>query len=156
MNKILVFTGFLFLNFLALAIGGLSTSKEVFSDWYLNLNKAPWTPPGWVFGFAWTLVMLTFSVFMMDLFLNSDTKQRKEIFILYLSQWVLNVIWNPVFFSWHLMWPSLLIIVSLFIVLLFLYRLSFSKGCKFRYYNLPYLVWLVLAISLNAYAVLMN
>lgn len=39
---------FLILNFAALAIGGLSTSSGVTSEWYNALNKAPWTPPGWV------------------------------------------------------------------------------------------------------------
>ncbi|NBN98947.1 MAG: hypothetical protein EBV19_06865 [Flavobacteriia bacterium] len=41
---------FLFLNFGALAIGGSFTADGVASDWNQNLNKAPWTPPGWVFG----------------------------------------------------------------------------------------------------------
>ncbi|MDG2281196.1 MAG: tryptophan-rich sensory protein, partial [Flavicella sp.] len=46
---------FLVLNFTALAVGGLFTGTGVSSDWYQNLNQAPWTPPGWVFGFMWTL-----------------------------------------------------------------------------------------------------
>lgn len=36
---------FLVLNFAALAIGGLFTGDGVPSEWYQNLNKAPWTPP---------------------------------------------------------------------------------------------------------------
>ena len=55
---------FLALNFGALAIGGLFTSKGVPSDWYVDLNKAPWTPPGWVFGTAWTTIMISFGVYM--------------------------------------------------------------------------------------------
>ena len=39
---------FLLLNFGALAIGGFFTGKGVTSDWYADLLKAPWTPPGWV------------------------------------------------------------------------------------------------------------
>ena len=45
------------LNFVGLAIGGLATGPGVSSDWYAGLDKAPWTPPGWVFGAAWTAVM---------------------------------------------------------------------------------------------------
>ena len=41
---------FALLNFGALAIGGLFTGGGVSSEWYASLNKAPWTPPGWVFG----------------------------------------------------------------------------------------------------------
>jgi len=43
---------FLLINFAALALGGLATSDGVVSLWYQNLNQAPWTPPGWVFGAA--------------------------------------------------------------------------------------------------------
>ena len=44
--------GFLFLNFGALALGGLFAGSGAGSNWYAELNKAPWTPPGWVFGFC--------------------------------------------------------------------------------------------------------
>ena len=54
---------FLLINFAGLFIGGLFTGEGVPSDWYQNLNKAPWTPPGWVFGFAWTTIMICFSLF---------------------------------------------------------------------------------------------
>ena len=55
---------FLVLNFLALGIGGIFTGKGVPSEWYVQLNKAPWTPPGWMFGFAWTSIMICFALYM--------------------------------------------------------------------------------------------
>lgn len=58
---------FLAINFAALAIGGLSTSTGVSSDWYQTLNKAPWTPPGWVFGLAWSLIMICYAVYLAKL-----------------------------------------------------------------------------------------
>ena len=41
---------FLIINFGALAMGGWLMNNGPQTDWYLALNKAPWTPPGWVFG----------------------------------------------------------------------------------------------------------
>ena len=55
---------FLFINFTGLFLGGLFTQEGVPSDWYQNLNKAPWTPPDWLFGFAWTTIMICFSIFL--------------------------------------------------------------------------------------------
>ena len=75
MKKWAYFLLFLFLNFAALALGGLFTKDGVASDWYQHLNKAPWTPPGWVFGAAWTFLMICYSVFLTVLFQNSV--QRK-------------------------------------------------------------------------------
>ena len=87
---------FLLINFAALGIGGLFTGDGVSSEWYANLNKAPWTPPGWVFGFAWTTIMLCYAVYMALLWPSTDDK----VFLvsLFSAQFLLNVLWNPVFF----------------------------------------------------------
>jgi len=68
---------FLVLNLGALALGGLFTNKGVPSDWYIGLIKAPWTPPGWVFGVAWTTIMICFAVYMAYLWPSSTDKMGK-------------------------------------------------------------------------------
>ena len=79
-KKILIF---LVINFAALGIGGFFTGPGVSSDWYTNLNQAPWTPPGWVFGAAWTTIMICFSFFMA--FLYEKSYFKKEIIVLLYS-----------------------------------------------------------------------
>jgi tryptophan-rich sensory protein len=146
--------GFLFLNFGALALGGLFAGSGAGSNWYAELNKAPWTPPGWVFGFAWTTIMLCFSVYMATLY--AKTKSVKTVIILYAIQWMLNVAWNPIFFHLHNPIIGLIVIValtSLVTYFLFRYRSS-QKG--FSLLLLPYVIWLFIATSLNAYVVIMN
>ena len=64
MKKIGLILFFIILNFGALAIGGSFTADGVASDWYQNLSKAPWTPPGWVFGAAWTFLMMCYSIYL--------------------------------------------------------------------------------------------
>jgi tryptophan-rich sensory protein len=146
--------GFLFLNFGALALGGLFAGSGAGSNWYAELNKAPWTPPGWVFGFAWTTIMICFSVYMATLY--AKTKSVKTVIILYAIQWMLNVAWNPIFFHLHNPIIGLIVIValtSLVTYFLFRYRSS-QKG--FSLLLLPYVIWLFIATSLNAYVVFMN
>ncbi len=146
--------GFLFLNFGALALGGLFAGSGAGSNWYAELNKAPWTPPGWVFGFAWTTIMLCFSVYMATLY--TKTKSVKTIILLYAIQWALNVAWNPIFFYLHKPIIGLIVIValtSLVTYFLFRYR-SLQKG--YTLLLLPYVIWLFIATTLNAYVVFMN
>ena len=146
--------GFLFINFGALALGGLFAGSGAGSNWYAELNKAPWTPPGWVFGFAWTTIMLCFSVYMATLY--AKTKSVKIVIILYAIQWMLNVAWNPIFFHLHNPIIGLIVILaltSLVTYFLFRYRSS-QKG--FSLLLLPYVIWLFIATSLNAYVVFMN
>lgn len=146
--------GFLFLNFGALALGGLFAGSGAGSNWYAELNKAPWTPPGWVFGFAWTTIMLCFSVYMATLY--TKTKSVKTIIILYAIQWMLNVAWNPVFFYFHKANIGLILIVCLTILVAY-FLFNFRGDLKaYSIFILPYFIWLCIATSLNAYISLMN
>ena len=146
--------GFLFLNFGALALGGLFAGSGAGSNWYAELNKAPWTPPGWVFGFAWTTIMLCFSVYMATLY--TKTKSVKTIIILYAIQWMLNVAWNPVFCYFHKANIGLILIVCLTILVAY-FLFNFRGDLKaYSILILPYFIWLCIATSLNAYISLMN
>ena len=51
---------FLIINFAALGLGSWIMGAGAQSEWYSSLNQAPWTPPGWVFGAAWTIIMICF------------------------------------------------------------------------------------------------
>ena len=106
---------FLIINFAALGIGGLFTSKGVPSDWYIELNKAPWTPPGWVFGAAWTTIMIGFAIYMA--YLWPLTENKRIIISLFTLQLVLNILWNPVFFQFHNVAFGLFIITALTILI---------------------------------------
>ena len=106
---------FLVINFTALGLGGFFTGKEVSADWYLNLNKAPWTPPGWVFGAAWTLIMILFSFYMAYLWKAVDNQNL--LVGIFIIQWLLNVGWNPTFFYFHNAILGLVMIISLTLVI---------------------------------------
>ena len=145
---------FLLINFAALAVGGLFTSKGVPSEWYIQLNKAPWTPPGWVFGAAWFTIMVCFSVYMA--YLYKAPVNTSILIALFSVQWVLNVMWNPVFFYFHAAVAGLLIISALTILVGYLLLHYFTAGKTISLLLLPYFVWLLIATSLNAYIVIKN
>ena len=144
---------FLIINFGALAIGGFLMGEGPSSSYYQGLNKAPWTPPGWVFGAAWTTIMICFSIYMAHL-LKSDFSQ--QVIGLFILQLVLNVIWNPIFFHFHLELPGLIVIAALTILIgYFLFHFRPSLGIK-SLLILPYFVWLLIATSLNWYILVKN
>lgn len=145
---------FLILNFLALAIGGFFTGSGVSSEWYQTMNQAPWTPPGWVFGFAWTSIMILFSFYMASVY--QIQKDKKGVLLLYALQWILNVSWNPIFFYFKLTGIGLILItLLLFIITVFLTNYYFEMGKK-SWLLVPYFVWLLIATSLNAYILIYN
>jgi translocator protein len=151
LKKIIVF---LFLNFSALAVGLLLSGNGASSDWYQNLEKAPWTPPGWVFGAAWTTIMVAFSIFMSLLLQTS--KNHKKILQLFAIQWLLNVAWNPAFFYLHQPWAGLFVLLPLTALVAY-WCIKYIPTLKMNVLWIsPYLIWLCVATSLNAYVVLYN
>ena len=145
---------FLVLNFGALAIGGLFTGSGATSDWYQHLNKAPWTPPGWVFGVAWTSIMICFAIYMA--YLTKAKSDRKKIIVLFSFQWILNISWNPIFFYYHDALIGLICISLLTLLVAYLF-FNYWKALKIRTLWLsPYLVWLLIATSLNGYILFFN
>jgi len=140
---------FIAVNFAALVLGGLFTETGVTSEWYLGLSKAPWTPPGWVFGAAWTTIMVCFAIYMA--LAMEKVANTKKLLALFSIQWVLNVLWNPVFFYFHYVTAALIIIVALTMLIAgFLFR--YGTVMQFKSVLLaPYFIWLLIATSLNAY-----
>ena len=144
---------FLFINFSALAIGSLLMNNGPRTEWYINLNQAPWSPPGWVFGVAWSSIMILFSVYMTFLI---QINRSKKVVLLFSTQFVLNVVWNYFFFNQHLIILGLVNIIVL-TVLMFYFLIAYKQSLKSkRFYLLPYCIWLVLATSLNFYIALHN
>ena len=149
--KISIF--FLVLNFSALAIGSWLMNNGPTTNWYMNLNQAPWTPPGWVFGIAWTTIMICFSVYMAYLFMEIS---NINLILLYLTQLGLNISWNYIFFNQHAIGLGLFCIIALTIIVT-LFLINYRKLLQFKSLLIvPYFLWLLIATSLNAYIYFYN
>ena len=144
---------FLAVNFGGLAIGSWLMNNGPLSNWYTNLQQAPWTPPGFVFGIAWTLIMICFSIYLGKLFTEENTSKNRTIFLI---QFVLNVSWNFIFFNQHLVLFALINILLL-TSLIFVYFFKRSSAVNnYKYLLLPYMLWLCIATSLNLYILVHN
>ncbi|MCP4484502.1 MAG: tryptophan-rich sensory protein [Flavobacteriaceae bacterium] len=149
--KISIF--FFVLNFSALAIGSWLMENGPMTNWYMNLNQAPWTPPGWVFGVAWTTIMICFSVYMAYLFMEIS---NINLILLYLTQLGLNISWNYIFFNQHAIGLGLFCIIALTIIVT-LFLINYRKLLQFKSLLIvPYFLWLLIATSLNAYIYFYN
>lgn len=161
MKQLVRFLAVLAVNFAGLGLGGWFTGPGVQSDWYAALPKAPWTPPGWVFGAAWTVVMIGFSWFAWAVLRACDSTatdhNRRQLtsWSGWLSAaWLLNVAWNPLFFTLHWVGLALVELISLLGLVAWLaWRGRGLVGHSYAHWGLlPYGVWLCIAVSLNAYS----
>ncbi|WP_296381800.1 TspO/MBR family protein [Winogradskyella sp.] len=154
MKKVYWFILFLIINFGGLVLGSYLMNDGSTSVWYTSINKAPWTPPGWVFGASWTVIMICFSIYLTYLF---SLRKSKFVIAVYSVALILNVSWNYIFFNQHLTNIALLTIIGLTLVILYFF-ISFGdeKLSKMKYLLLPYIIWLCIATSLNGYIVFNN
>ncbi|RPD90747.1 tryptophan-rich sensory protein [Aureibaculum marinum] len=139
---------FLVINFTALGVGSWLMNNGPQTEWYINLNKAPWTPPGWVFGAAWTIIMICFSIYMAQLY---SVDKSALCFGLFVIQVVLNVSWNYVFFNQHHVGLALVIITLLTLLIIYFFITYYSQLKLVSLLLGPYIIWLLIATSLNYY-----
>ncbi len=138
---------------LCLALGtasGLSTVPEI-EGWYAGLNKPSFNPPNWIFGPVWTLLYLMMGG-ALGLIINLGTKTPgvKTALVIFALQFILNLVWTPVFFGMHQIFPALIVITFLWVATL----LSIIHFLKLRplagWLLVPYLLWVSFATLLNA------
>ena len=153
MKKLKLILFFLFINFGCLALGIWLMGSGATSDWYISLNKAPWTPPGWFFGVAWTSIMICFSIYLAQVFSKQKSTRLKLAFTI---QVFLNVIWNYLFFNQHLVLFGLINILALAVVIYYMFFGIKLNNKLVRYLLLPYMIWILVATSLNAYILIYN
>jgi benzodiazapine receptor len=158
--QLLVLLGFLAASALVAGLGGLATAANV-NGWYVTADKAPWSPPNWLFGPVWTILYIAMAVAAWLVWRRRDARTRPALRA-YAVQLVLNLMWTPAFFGLYptlgtpALWIGFTIIVAL-IIMVTVTVLRFgpiSRAAGFLL--LPYLSWLVFASSLNLWAALNN
>lgn len=133
-----------------IGIGSLlgALTRGGMSPWYENIQRSPLTPPGYVFGIAWTLLYACIGTAGWLLWQKANTYGLRRIFAV---QLLLNWAWTPLFFYWHLTGWSLLCIASLWLCVAALILLSYRSMKLFAWLLVPYFLWLSFAAYLNLY-----
>ena len=153
-NTILRTFLFLFINFvLVFYIGNILMADGSNSNWYINLNKAPWTPPGWVFGLAWSFLLICFSIYLS---LLSQKNVSNKLIVIILVQYLLNIVWNYFFFNQHLTELGIIDISFLTLTVYYIFYTNLKTMKWKSIFIVPYLLWLLVATSLNLYIVIYN
>lgn len=142
-------------------IVGLGSCMGIFfgpDAWFQGLMKPTWSPPGWIFAPAWTLlyILMAISLWWVRCNTNATVREHSVAMRLFWLQLALNLAWTPIFFG--LRQPGL---AFMEICLLWLAALStalaFGKISSTAGYLLaPYLAWLSFALVLNGTIWLLN
>lgn len=143
---LLVFLG---LCFGIAALGSIATQHSI-DTWYVTLQKASWNPPAWVFPPVWTALYTMIAISGWLIFISGKSLQRDRALLLYFLQLGLNGAWSFFFFYFQSPILSLIDIGLLVVLLEATLRITWPVSKRATYLLIPYFVWTIYALTLNA------
>ncbi|MEZ5939491.1 MAG: TspO/MBR family protein [Hyphomonadaceae bacterium] len=138
---------------LAVAALGATVSGGESDPWYAALDKAPGTPPGWVFGVVWPILYALMAISACLAWRAASPRERASVIAIYVAQLFVNLAWSCLFFGLHqpaTAFADIAVLLSLTI------WMAYAFGAHSRIAGLlqvPYILWLCFAGYLNAWIV---
>ena len=137
-----------------MAAGGLLTD---IGPWYRDLHKPSWQPPDWLFGPAWTVILgLSGWAFVLAWSGAPDGAGRTRVGLLFGANWVLHLLWSPLFFKLHRPDWALLEVPLLWLSVLAMAVGYAPFSTTAPWLLAPYLLWVAFAAYLNWTIVRLN
>lgn len=119
-------------------------------DWYANLQKPNWTPPGWVFPIMWLIVSKPTQLCATSrIFKYSTGGVDVKALALYTTTLALGDTWNKVFFGLECIGLGTLVITIYFAALLATAYSFYQIDALAGYYMLPTCGWVAVATMLQ-------
>ena len=122
-------------------------------EWYSKIKKSHLSPPNYIFGIVWPILYTLIFISLIVIVYNGINKLGLLFFIL---QFICNIIWFPLFFTYKKITLALLdLILTIIFTGLTIYY--FYKKSKLASYLLvPYMIWICFALYLNLFIVINN
>ena len=124
--------------------------------WFARLDKPAIMPPGWVFGFTWSILYIMMAAALAFILEARGAKGRGIAIALFVIQFALNLAWSPVFFALHKIMLAFGLIVAILLWAGITTILFWHIRRIAALLMIPYLAWLLFAGYLNWQIHLMN
>ena len=135
--------------FAAAVIGSLFTFKAI-PAWYAGLKKPRYTPPNWAFGPVWTTLYVLMSIWVFLVWQNGLAINDVLLtFSLFWIQLIFNALWSIVFFGMKSKGGGVIIIITLWLLILATIIASFQVSGWAGALLIPYIIWVSIASYLN-------
>lgn len=117
---------------------------------YSMLIKPCFAPPGYIFPIVWTILYILMGI---SFYLTNEDDSVKGIYYL---QLIVNLLWSIIFFNLKLYFIAFLWIILLIVLVVIMIKRMHRVNNISAYLNIPYLLWLILALVLNFSIYLLN
>jgi translocator protein len=157
MRKIFPYLISIIIVFLLPFLGSIIT--EYGMPWYNNINLPEFTPEGSVIGMIWSIIFILILISVLLFFKNN--KEKKElrfnlIICLFIVNAILNILWSALFFTWNLIFLSIIEMSILNLSTLFLIIFLWKNNKASSILLWPYFLWVSFATYLTYNIYLLN
>lgn len=132
-------------------IVGLLTSGQ--NDIYETVKTPVFAPPAILFPIIWGLLYTLMGVSLYLIYQNGGTLRNYALFA---AQFVANLIWPFLFFSFEAFWLAFLWLVLLWVMILLMIISFYRTSPLAAYMQIPYLLWVTFAGVLNLSIAILN
>jgi len=143
MSRFIILVGFIIL---VEGVGGYLGTRFAADEWYRELAKPFFNPPGFLFAIVWPALYLLIAIAGWRVFVSQGNTPGWGLWLL---QMVLNWAWSPVFFGAHLIGTGIWIIGGVLLASLAFAVVTWEKDRVSSLCFFPYIAWLGFALLLN-------
>lgn len=119
------------------------------SEWYDQLNKPDWNPPGWLFGPVWMALYIMMAIAAWRIWKRLGFSGGKTELSWFAIQLFLNGLWSQLFFNAQnpglALAEILLLLAAIIMTTVYFYRQDRLAG----WLMVPYILWVSFATVLN-------
>ncbi|HVI99507.1 MAG TPA: TspO/MBR family protein [Sphingomonas sp.] len=135
----------LFLGFLS---GRLVPSGSD-NGWYALLAKPSFTPPDWAFPVAWTILYVLEGLALAMILHARRARGRELAIALFVVQFILSLVWSPIFFGAHKIVIALVILAAMLVLAIAATWMFGRIRTAAAWLMAPYLAWIAFAGALT-------
>lgn len=139
--------GWLLLAFAAAAAGGLASANA--GNFYRELVRPSWAPPGWLFGPVWSVLYIMMGTAAWLVWRARGFANARAALTVFVVQLAANALWTWLFFVWRqgaLAFAEIVVLWALIALTIALFR-RVSKAAAWLL--VPYLAWVSFATALT-------
>ena len=140
-----------------LAVGGLSALLSGGMGEYMQFNRPPLSPPGWLFPIVWTILYLLMGYASYRIYTSGkDELAVRKALTVYVIQLGLNFLWSILFFGFDWYLGAFILLIGLWVAIYITMKRFTGLDEKAGDLLLPYLLWVTFAAYLNLGVFLLN
>ena len=137
----------LLVAFAAASVGGFASAGA--SEFYRDLVRPSWAPPGWLFGPVWSVLYALMGVAAWLVWRARGLGGARNALLIFVVQLAANALWTWLFFAWRLgrlAFAEILLLLALILATIVLFWRVNRLAAVLLF---PYLLWVSFASALT-------